>query len=414
MAQVNNGIGIHDEASDVLQSLNKNAEALRAGNKQARDAMVSDCFRLVASLETPGEAFMRIMWTHSIYPPVIRLASDLKVFDLLKDAEGASKSSVELAKAAGADVRLMSAPPQVSILGITDKETDADSFASTEFANAMADQTYKNTLGLMTPYAASANLTTPEYFKKRDYRWPEDPMDTPVQYPTGDSGKMSFFDMMKRDDQFKGLEGLMKVWLNGRPHWSDEGAGFYPIRKRLIEGADKSPDAAFLVDVGGGHGQDFPRLLANVPETDIPGRLVLQDQPHVIAEITESSLPASVEKMGYDFFTPQPIQGARAYFMHNILHNHTDDKCKLILKQVARAMKKGYSKLLVWDVVMPDQGAGTNVCCLDWEMLTFYATSERTETEWRKLLQDPEIGLKVTDIVHYSRYDQDLIEVELA
>lgn len=134
-------------------------------------------------------------------------------------------------------------------------------------------------------------------------------MDTPVQYPTGDSGKMSFFDMMKRDDQFKGLEGLMKVWLNGRPHWSDEGAGFYPIRKRLIEGADKSPDAAFLVDVGGGHGQDFPRLLANVPETDIPGRLVLQDQPHVIAEITESSLPASVEKMGYDFFTPQPIQG---------------------------------------------------------------------------------------------------------
>lgn len=59
--------------------------------------------------------------TQSIYPPVIRLASDLKVFDLLKDAEGASKSSVELAKAAGADVRLMSAPPQVSILGITDK-----------------------------------------------------------------------------------------------------------------------------------------------------------------------------------------------------------------------------------------------------------------------------------------------------
>jgi len=115
--------------------------------------------------------------------------------------------------------------------------------------------------------------------------------------------------MMKRDDKFKGLEGLMKVWLNGRPHWSDEAGGFYPVRERLIKGADKSSDAAFLVDVGGGHGQDFPRLLANVPQKEIPGRLVLQDQPHVIDEIAEGSLPASVEKMGYDFFTAQPVQG---------------------------------------------------------------------------------------------------------
>ena len=115
--------------------------------------------------------------------------------------------------------------------------------------------------------------------------------------------------MMKRDDKFKGLEGLMKVWLNGRPHWSDEAGGFYAIRERLVKGANESPEAAFLVDVGGGHGQDFPRLFANVPQTEIPGRLVLQDQPHVIAEIAEDSLPTSVEKMSYDFFAPQPVQG---------------------------------------------------------------------------------------------------------
>ena len=120
---------------------------------------------------------------------------------------------------------------------------------------------------------------------------------------------MSFFDMLKRDDQYKGLEGLMKVWLNGRPHWSDEAAGFYPVRERLIKGADKDSNAAFLVDIGGGHGQDFSRLLANVPQGEIPGRLVLQDQPHVIGEIPEGSLPASVEKMSYDFFTSQPVEG---------------------------------------------------------------------------------------------------------
>ena len=64
MARQSNGAETHDEAFDVLQSLNKNAEAFRGGDKQARDALVADCFRMVASLETPGEAFMRIMWTH--------------------------------------------------------------------------------------------------------------------------------------------------------------------------------------------------------------------------------------------------------------------------------------------------------------------------------------------------------------
>jgi hypothetical protein len=34
---------------------------------------------------------------------------------------------------------------------------------------------------------------------------------------------------------------------------------------------------------------------------------VLQDRPEVIGGITEELL--GVEKMGYDFFTPQPIQG---------------------------------------------------------------------------------------------------------
>ena len=100
--------------------------------------------------------------------------------------------------------------------------------------------------------------------------------------------------------------------------------------------------------------------------------------------------------------------------MHNIIHNHMDEASKNILKRIAAAMRRGYSKLLIWDTIMPDRGAGTNICALDWEMLTFYGTSERTETQWRKLIEDPEIGLKVTDIVHYSNYDQDLIEVELA
>jgi hypothetical protein len=46
---------------------------------------------------------------------------------------------------------------------------------------------------------------------------------------------------------------------------------------------------------------------------EIKGRVILQDLPKVIEDISEP-LPG-VEKMGYDFFTPQPIKGkiAQAY-----------------------------------------------------------------------------------------------------
>lgn len=108
------------------------------------------------------------------------------------------------------------------------------------------------------------------------------------------------------------------------------------------------------------------------------------------------------------------LAGARVYFLHNILHNFPDGEARTILKQTASAMKKGYSKLLLWDTVLPNQGAGANECCLDWVMMTFYGSSERTESQWRTLVEDADIGLKVVDIVRYSQYDQGVIELELA
>ena len=64
MANLAIGTSSYGEAFEVLKSLNGNAETLRTGHAQARDALISDCFRLVASLETPSETFMRTLWTH--------------------------------------------------------------------------------------------------------------------------------------------------------------------------------------------------------------------------------------------------------------------------------------------------------------------------------------------------------------
>lgn len=74
-------------------------------------------------------------------------------------------------------------------------------------------------------------------------------------------------------------------------------------------------------------------------------------------------------------------------------------------------MKKDYSKLLIWDFVLPDKAAGSTLIALDWEMMSFYAAGERSESQWKALLENA--GLKVNGVWTYSHFDQAVIEAEL-
>jgi hypothetical protein len=61
-----------------------------------------------------------------------------------------------------------------------------------------------------------------------------------------------------------------------------------------------------FVDVGGGTGQQCVAVRRKWP--GLPGRVVLQDLPAVVAE-AEVPEGYGIEVMAYDFFTPQPVKG---------------------------------------------------------------------------------------------------------
>lgn len=50
-------------------------------------------------------------------------------------------------------------------------------------------------------------------------------------------------------------------------------------------------------------------------------------------------------------------------------------------------MKPGYSKLLVHDLIVPEKGADKFTAVFDLVMMSFNAGMERTETQWRQLLE---------------------------
>ena len=75
-------------------------------------------------------------------------------------------------------------------------------------------------------------------------------------------------------------------------------------------------------------------------------------------------------------------------------------------------MKPGFSKLLVNEYVVPDVGAASSVTSMDWLMMALGAVKERTEKQWRALLE--QAGFRVVQIWTYDQGTESLIEAELA
>lgn len=103
--------------------------------------------------------------------------------------------------------------------------------------------------------------------------------------------------------------------------------------------------------------------------------------------------------------------GAHAYFLHQILHDYSDDTCCKILQQIKPAMQPGRSKILINELVLPNQGAHWITTGLDWGLLTCLAARERTEKEFRDLIAS--VGLVVQGIWKHPQGYDSVIELIL-
>ena len=93
--------------------------------------------------------------------------------------------------------------------------------------------------------------------------------------------------------------------------------------------------------------------------------------------------------------------------MRNVLHHWPNHKCKEILSNTVSAMTED-SVILIDEIVLPEQSTSRKAAQLDMNMLTCHAGMERSESEWRSLLQT--VGLNIEGIWKYSdEFDDCLI-----
>lgn len=270
-------------------------------------------------------------------------------------------------------------------------------------------------------------LALPAFLEKTNYRNPTSATDTAFQL--GYKTDMGFFGHLQQEPiTARRFNNHMGVYAQGRARWMDP--GFYPVQEQLIEGTTLGKEDVLLVDVGGSFGHDLLDFRRKWPS--VPGRLVLQDLPEVVSSVKDLLHP-SIDVTAHDFFTQQPVKGmflsclviavprkcinrllftgARAYYMHSVLHDWPDNLGRKILSNLVAAMEPGYSKLLVNENVIPDTGAYWETTSLDLIMMQI-GSGERTERQWRALLESA--GLKVVHIWTAQRGVESLIECELA
>lgn len=163
----------------------------------------------------------------------------------------------------------------------------------------------------------------------------------PLTYRHGTEGKSVFETLAQQPDTLAVFGRVLKAAAILKPF-----VGIYPW-ERL---ADSDPQRHLFVDIGGGHGHAIAAILAAQPDLPASG-FVLQELPNVI-EQAKQTLPAGVQLQSHDFFTPNPVKGAKVYHLRACLHDWSDEICVRMLKCVVPAMAQD-SRLLIAECLLP-------------------------------------------------------------
>ena len=153
-------------------------------------------------------------------------------------------------------------------------------------------------------------------------------------------------------------------------------------------------DRPVFVDVGGGMGQQCTAVREKFPH--LAGRIILEDLPAVVSQ---AKVPAGVEVLPHDFWHPQPIKGAKFYYLRAVLHDYSDVDSGKILKHIADAMEP-QSVLLIDEMVLPNEGVDWYATQTDLLMMCVFGSAERTQDAWARLVE--QAGLEVRSLRTYT------------
>jgi len=358
----------------------KNMSRVRAD--EASRLKMQDSLRAAAeSMETPNDTMLRL-FNGALEVPMIKAGYDIGLFKILVASEN-SLSLNEIAEAVNAEPAFLGRILRYLAATRFITETGKDEFGANLTTQTLTDSAIEGSLHYIFDMAIPAYSALPDFLKQTNYSTPPG---TQCAWQKSVNTELDWFPYYKQHpQQLSYFQKLMSVPRDGE--WFD----VVPFAQ---DAANVAPERALFVDVGGSIGHQSKRLRLKYPS--LPGKVIVQDLPETVKVATPAK---GVEFMAYDFFTPQPIHGARFYYMRTVLHDWDEENSVKILQNTAAAMGPD-SQLLIDEMALPNKDVHWWSACLDLHMYTMLNALERTVEQWHDLLA--KAGLKIVDIRTYA------------
>lgn len=245
-----------------------------------------------------------------------RVAVDLKIFETVVKGD-TPKELNQLIAASGASPKLVKRIARALVSMRMIDQMGVDSYRANKLTYRLVQPGGMDGIVFCFETGCPSFTHLPEYLRDKAFKNPESssdpskPPDGPFQYGHQTRGNIFEWFTQSRPDVFQRFHAYIHSIREHRPRWTD----MYPAKERLATGLRPEGDASALVDVGGSMGQLLNEFRTDVPE--YTGKLILQDLSSVIemAEAQPIPLDKRIELQAHDFFTPQPVRGARAYIL---------------------------------------------------------------------------------------------------
>jgi O-methyltransferase domain/Dimerisation domain len=188
-------------------------------------------------------------------------------------------------------------------------------------------------------------------------------------------------------------------WLEKHPveasMFSETMIGLHGAEPAAVAKAYDFSQVGTVVDIGGASGNLLTTILSHHRQP----RGILFDLPHVVGDasalIETRGLTDRIAIESGSFFESVPAADG-VYMLSHIIHDWSEDQCLAILGNCRRAMKPN-SRLLIIEMVLPTGNTPHPGKMLDVIMLAVAGGQERTEPEYRQLLE--KAGFKLARVV---------------
>ncbi|KAI1495744.1 S-adenosyl-L-methionine-dependent methyltransferase [Biscogniauxia marginata] len=307
-----------------------------------------------------------------------QVACDLGLFKKLTEAPG-PLSSVSLAAASGADSVLLGRIFRFLVSNDIIAEVGEDAFIANGITRTLARPGFRAGIAHSFSAVMPCLQETPKFLANTRYVNPTDVLHSPFQL-AHKTDKPSYVWAMEQPELMADFNLWMAEQHQGQNTWLD-------VFDFVSHVDGSSADTLIFVDVGGGIGQQCALLKRTHPQ--VLGRVILQDQPFVLPQAIPTE---GVETQPFDFWTEQPVKGARVYYMRNILEDYPDEKAITIIRNIIPAMSSD-SVLVIDEMIIPNSGANLRSTVQDMIMMTSLASAERTERQWDALLDKAGLAL---------------------